>query len=152
MASTASNKELTLISVVLGCDNAAQRFSESIELYNYGFANYENKPVLYKNQALENIVKVSGGKTREVKVGAKNDCSILNKKGEETSVSVKYDIPSKIKAPVLAGDVVGKCYIIKNGKVVGEEDIVTIENVEKQGYKDIVEKVAQDWNFIPSHS
>lgn len=148
LASTASNSDLTLIAVVLGCDTPAPRFSESIQLYNYGFANFENKQILFKNQALENSVKVNNGKERIVKVGVKSNFYILNKKGEDSSVNVKYDIKLSAKAPIQVGDVLGKCYIIKNGKIVGDEDIVVLTAIEKQNYKDIIEKVGQDWNLI----
>lgn len=148
LASTASNNGLTLISVVLNCSDAASRFSDSVKLYNYGFANYENLQVVYKGKPLEDNLRVSGGKSNTVKVAPNSDFYILNKKGENENVSIKFVMEDTIVAPLKKGDVVGRGIIINNGKISGEVDIVSIENVEKQNIFDIFDKVKINWNIV----
>lgn len=145
LASTASNNGLTLISVVLNCSDAASRFSDSVKLYNYGFANYENLQVVYKGKPLEDNLRVSGGKSNTVKVAPNSDFYILNKKGENENVSIKFVMEDTIVAPLKKGDVVGRGIIINNGKISGEVDIVAIEDVEKQN---IFDKLKVNWNIV----
>ncbi len=147
LASSAKQDGLTLIAVVLNCKNPASRFSESINLYNYGFANYENKQVLFKNDVLKNI-KVNNGKGNELKVGPEENYYVLNKKGENEDVSVKFDIPSTVKAPLKENDVVGECLIIKDGKVVGKVNLVALNAIEKQSFIDIMFKIVDNWQIM----
>ena len=42
LVSMATNENLNLIAVTLNCDKPQDRFKESMDLFNYGFANYEN--------------------------------------------------------------------------------------------------------------
>lgn len=148
LASTASNNGLTLISVVLNCSDAASRFSDSVKLYNYGFANYVNLQVVYKGKPLEDTLRVSGGKSNTVKVAPNSDFYILNKKGENENVSIKFVMEDTIDAPLKRGDVVGRGIIINNGKISGEVDIVSIEDVEKQNIFDVFDKVKINWNIV----
>lgn len=147
LASSAKQDGLTLIAVVLNCKEPASRFSESINLYNYGFANYENKQILFKNEVLKNI-KVTNGKENELEVGAEENYYLLNKKGEGENVSIRYDIPSSIKAPLKQNDVVGTCLILKDGKVIGKVNLVALNTIEKQGFSDIMYKLVDNWQIM----
>ena len=147
LASSAKQDGLTLIAVVLNCKDPASRFTESINLYNYGFANYENKQVLFKNVAIKNI-GIINGKDNELQVGAEENYYVLNKKGESKDVSVKFNIPSTIKAPLNQNDVVGECLILKEGKVIDKVNLVALNNIEKQGFKDIMFKLVNNWQII----
>ena len=148
LASTAQKDGLTLIAVVLNCKDAASRFSESIELFNYGFANFENKQILFKNEPISDAVKVKNGKIDSTYIGAENNFYVLNKKGENHDVSFEFDIPNSIKAPIKQGDVVGKCLIIKQGKVIAEENLIALSNIDKQNFKDILDKISNKWELI----
>ena len=147
LASSAKQNGLTLIAVVLNCKDPASRFSESINLYNYGFANYENKQILFKNEVLKNI-KVTNGKESELEIGAEENYYVLNKKGENENVSIKYNIPNSIKAPLKQNDVVGNCLIIKEGKVIGKVNLVALEMIEKQSIGDIMYKLVDNWQIM----
>lgn len=147
LASSASNDELKLVAVVLNASDAASRFSDSVKLYNYGFANYENKQVVFKNQVIDSI-KVSGGKENTTNIAFEEDYYILNKKGEDSNVDIRYDIEDTIKAPIVKNSVVGKCEIVKDGKVIGVVNIVVLEDIEKQGMMDIFGKIVDNWNMI----
>lgn len=147
LASTAENNGLTLIAVVLKADDPASRFSDSVKLYNYGFANFENKQVIFKNEPLKAILKVSQGKQNSVLVAPKNDYFVLNKKGESANVSVNFNLQSVANAPIKAGDVLGKCVVIKNGKEVGFVDVISLENIDKQLMPDILQKIVYNWNI-----
>ena len=118
LASTASNSNLNLIAVVLKCDKAQDRFKESVDLYNYGFANFENKKIIDVNSPIDSIIKVSGGKEDVVGLRYANDYSVVCRKGDSSSYSIDISNISTIKAPQKAGQKVGTATILKDGKII----------------------------------
>lgn len=145
LATTATNGNLNLVAVTLKCNEAQDRFKESIDLYNYGFANFENKKIIDSSVALENQIKVNGGKTDFAQIGFKNDFSAVAKKGDKSNYDVKINIAKSVKAPMQENAKVGVATIVKDGKVVGEVDIVLKQKLEKQNFKDILNKIANNW-------
>lgn len=147
LSSSASNGNLNLIAVVLNCSNAADRFKESMELYSYGFANFENAKIVDSSSCLEQKILVSGGKVTETKVKPSKDFFALSKKGEKAEFEISYELPNVIKAPKEVNEPIGKCYVTKNGVVVAEIDLVTMENLEKQTFGDVLDKIVRDWRI-----
>lgn len=147
LSSSASNGNLNLIAVVLNCSNAADRFKESMELYSYGFANFENAKIVDSSSCLEQKILVSGGKVTETKVRPSKDFYALSKKGENDKFEISYELPNVIKAPKEVNEPIGKCYVTKNGVVVAEIDLVTMENLEKQTFGDVLDKIVRDWRI-----
>ncbi|MBQ2864877.1 MAG: D-alanyl-D-alanine carboxypeptidase [Clostridia bacterium] len=145
LASSASNGNLNLIAVTLKCDKAQDRFKESMDLYNYGFANFENKKLIDSSVPLTEQIKVSGGKVNYANCKFKNDFSVVTKKGTNKKYDIKIDLINSVKAPQTLGSKVGNATIVKDGKVVGEVEIVLADNLEKQGFKDILNKMAKNW-------
>ena len=62
LSSTAIKNDMKLTCVVLGCDTMANRFKESIELYNYAYANFTNKKIVDCSKPIENSIIITGGK------------------------------------------------------------------------------------------
>lgn len=147
LSSTASNGNLNLVAVTLKCANAQDRFKESMELYNYGFANYENKKVIDTANVFDKTIKVSGGKNSYAKLALKNDFSALTKKGDKGEISINYEIANSIKAPLKFGDKVGTATIVKEGKIIGEVDVVLAEDVLKASYGDAISKIVNNWGI-----
>lgn len=148
LASSASNDNLNLIAVTLKCDKAQDRFKESMDLFNYGFANFENKKLIDSSKLLDSKINVSGGKVQKALIGFKQDFSIVAKKGDKSNYDVKIDYLKSVKAPKKQNEKVGLATIVKDGKVVGEIDIVLKENIEKQQFKDIINKMANNWALV----
>lgn len=67
------------------------------------------------------------------------------KRGEDSAVQVKFEIPTIVSAPIQKGDVVGKAVIIKGGMVVGEVSILANETVEKARLSDIIKRITENW-------
>ncbi len=147
LASSATSNGLNLIAVTLNCNNASNRFKESMDLFNYGFANYENKQVLSCKQALPNNLQVLKGKETFVLVAPQTDFFVVNKKGEEVELKVTYDMKANVTAPINAGQVVGKAIVTKQGKVVGEVNIVATKTVEKQTFGNAMKQITKQWSF-----
>lgn len=144
LASSASNGNLNLIAVTLKCDKPQDRFKESIDLFNYGFANFENIKVIDNAESLQPL-KTTGAKNEFVNIKFKDDFYVVAKKGQKGEYDVKITTISNVKAPKNKGERVGVATIVNNGKVVGEVDIVLSESAEKQEFADILTKISNKW-------
>lgn len=147
LASMASNNNLDLIAVTLKCDKPQDRFKESIDLFNYGFANFENVKIIDKSQELRPIATI-GARNEMVDICYEKDFYILSSKGGNGEYDVRLDIVSSVKAPMKTGDIVGIATILNKGKIEGEVNIILSENVEKQQFGDIIKKIVKDWCLI----
>ena len=148
LASLSSNNNLNLVAVTLKCDKPQDRFKESMELFNYGFANFERKNIIDSSKPLNNSIKVSGGKLDNCSLKFKNDFNVVLKKGDKSGYDVKIDIEKEIFAPKQLNYKVGLATIIKDGKVVGEVEILLNESVEKQEFNNIINKISGKWSII----
>ena len=136
-----------LIAVVLGCKKASDRFNESMDLYRYGFANYENKAILTAGDEYQ-VVTVSKGKEQTVPVIASQDFCVVSQKGDNGEIEVKFECESKVKAPVEEGQVLGTIVVLKNGKIIGEVDAVAEHSVAVNSYRDVLKKINERWQFL----
>ena len=135
---------MRLISVVIGAPNSQTRFNECSKLFNYGFANYENKKIVNMDEVLKNL-PVNKGKKENVDLYASENFSVVSKKGESKDYQVSFDVPSKVNAPCKEGDNVGKVIVSQDGQIVKEINLILKENIEKLSLKDCFDKVVSNW-------
>ncbi|MGN0452200.1 MAG: D-alanyl-D-alanine carboxypeptidase family protein [Ruminococcus sp.] len=76
--------------------------------------------------------------------------TILPKTHNEEDVTVGYDIPETVDAPVKKGDVVGSCTVYYKGEAVKTVNLVATENVEKSNLAYsmyIFKEILSSWIF-----
>lgn len=144
LAASAKRADMRLISVVVGAKDSKTRFNECSSLFNYGFANFENVRLVSTQNELVRL-PVSKGRVKEVSLFACEDYSALVKKGEENDFEVTYSLPNAVKAPVKAGQSVGKVVVSKSGVVVKEIDVATCEDLKPMTYFDALKKIGEIW-------
>lgn len=144
LTASAQRDDMRLISVIVGAENSKTRFNECSALFNYGFANFENEKIIDKNVALCEL-SVSKGKKENVQIYAKEDFSMVTKKGDNNNYQINKIIPNTLKAPTKNGDVIGKIQIVKNGVVIKEIDVLVNEDVEKISLFDSIGKIVENW-------
>lgn len=145
LASSATKDNLNLIAVVLNCKNAASRFSESIDLLSYGFANFQNAQLLDVNTPFENPITVVGGKEKMVSIRPLYDYFAIDKKGDTSKYELVLDVLNKVKAPITKDMQVGVCLVVKNGEVIAEVAVVCEREIAKQNFGDILGKIFDGW-------
>ena len=64
LCASAKRNDMRLISVVIGAPNSQTRFNECSKLFNYGFANYENKKIVNMDEVLKNLPVNKGKKEK----------------------------------------------------------------------------------------
>ncbi len=124
MSATAERDNLSLVSVVLGCDTGTSRFSDAAKLLDYGFANYKTVKLTLPEECLIPI-SVKGGMESEVKVECKIKDSVLLPKGNTSEITSSFTIEEELKAPVIIGDKVGTLTYLYEGATLDEFPIVT---------------------------
>ncbi|MGN0812748.1 MAG: D-alanyl-D-alanine carboxypeptidase family protein [Candidatus Coproplasma sp.] len=146
LTSTAQKDNLRLVSVVLGSNSSDTRFASTVNMFNYGFANYKNSIVLDDTVNLNESVAVLGAKKEVISVKPSRISSVFNKKGEKLDITFNF-IPQKLYAPVKKGDLAGKMEVYKNGVLYDTVDIVAAEDAQKASYFDNAKKIAGMWRL-----
>ena len=141
---SATRAGTNLIASVLGEPDSKTRFSEVAEMFNFGFANFESKPIL-NAEHLATAVLVKGGKTGEIIATPEKDYYDFVKKGEATTLT--YEIcPFELRAPVKKGDKVGEILIVdKSGAVKEKIALIATTGDEKLTLKDTFSKIVEAW-------
>ena len=147
LVATAKRGDMRLIGSVLGAENGKKRFSETSSLLNYGFSNFENKQVVSKDSLLNDNLQVKNAKVDEVKIASKENIFVLSKKGSDDDITTKVELNSDLKAPLKKGDKVGRIFVMRNSEVVGECDIVSMDDVEVSSIMDNITKIAENWKL-----
>lgn len=133
LSASATRDGLSLIAVVLGCDNSNNRFADAKKLLNYGFANYGNATVTIDRDELPDI-PVTKGTDTSVTLTADDSISFLVSKGKEGDIQKSFDLPETLEAPVRAGDTVSTITFTLDGKTLGQLPIVTSNGVDRMTY------------------
>ncbi|MEG1923972.1 MAG: D-alanyl-D-alanine carboxypeptidase family protein [Clostridia bacterium] len=140
LCATASRNGLRLISVVLGGVESKTRFADSSAMLNYGFANFESKKMLMKEQIIAKIPIVQGI-LKEVEISSNKDLYLFGEKGKNKG-EIRYDYPTSIKAPLNAGDKIGKVYVYNSdNQMVDSADIIVNNTVKKATLWDKIKEI-----------
>ena len=140
LVSAVERDGMTVVAVVLNC---GPMFEESADLLNLAFEKYKNVELLKSYNYICNIPVIDG---------EKNKVRVYNPKGfsypltmeEQSKVSIDYDLPNQLKAPIKAESKVGTAKVYFDDKLLFETDILAMENIESDAIinkiKDIIDK------------
>lgn len=130
LTATAKKDGMRIITVVMNEPDSATRNSETTAMLDYGFNMYGMEQLLNKDNVLGKI-KVDLGEKEYVEVVPKEEVNILNNKNsDKRNVTYKVEL-NNIKAPIAAGDTVGKINVIENNKTIMTVEVTVKENVDK---------------------
>ena len=144
LSATAVRGETRFICVVIGAPSSKERNAQVSSLFNYGFANFENKTYYTEGEVISDSVKVENGKANVVTGVVSKNLSAFVKKGENTNFVVNSEFYD-LKAPVKRGEVIGEVKIINGEEIISSASILAAESVEKKGYNDILHDIAEKW-------
>lgn len=140
LSASAMRDDMQLIAVVLAAPTSNDRFADARSLLDYGFANYKiEKPVNTGDEICS--VPVKKGVIDEIKVNTKSSFSLLSKKGTNEEIQVETFLPDEVKAPVAAGEVLGKMIFKKGAEQVGEVELVAGCDVLKKSFGEYVKEL-----------
>lgn len=145
VTTTAKRGDMRLISVILGGNSSKERFKESAELINYGFANYQNNRAVVAGDIV-GTVSLKGGMEETVNAMALNDYFVCVRNDGTDSLETRIELPENLSAPVQQGQEIGKIVISLNGQEVGCVTLVSANEHKKAGFIDRLKGIVSFWN------
>lgn len=139
LAATAVRNGMRVFAVVVGATDSKTRFKEVSDMFNYAFANYEQKVYLADNEKVGDI-DVVGGKAKSAEVVSDGQLTFFGKKGQ-SACTVTVEQLDHIQAPVRKGDIIGTAHLLRDGEEVASVKLVAACGVEAKSYMDYVKEI-----------
>ena len=114
-----------LIAVVL---NDHDWFEDAYKLMDYGFERFDSV-LIAKGETPLISSAVMNGDSQTVKIGAAEDITCVQVEGEASDLSIVYDVPDAVKAPVSRWERAGKMDIYSAGEYVYSKDLYYMEDI-----------------------
>lgn len=116
LSATAERDGMEYIAVVMHAPSSDERFADAKTLLNYGFANFELLS-LRPNEALAPI-PVRLGTADAVSLVYDGSEAMLVEKGSGSDLEFSYELLEDVKAPVAAGQLLGRMTVYRDGAVL----------------------------------
>lgn len=145
IAATAARGDLRAISVVIGAPDSKARFAGAGEMFDYIFANYTSRAVL-SDEVLPQPCEVVGGRKELISVRPARAAHLFCAADDTDAVDCVIELPPA-RAPIAAGDVLGRAVIYKNGVEADSVPLLANEDAARRGYFDSLRDLAQNWNY-----
>lgn len=128
--------DFELITVVLGANSSAERYSDTTNLFEYGYSNYKIQKIATKNSKIDEIVIDNATKdTKNLSLLLKEDIAgIMPTNSELIDINQLISLNENISAPIAQGDVLGKITYNVDG-IEYSSDLIAEHNVEELDIK-----------------
>lgn len=130
LATSATNGDMRLISVVMGSSSTKSRESESKQLLSYGFRFFDTIPTATAGETLSEV-RVWMGDTDTLRVGVATDGYITLSKADTSKLVAEIETSGELTAPISQGDKVGNVIYTVEGKEVARADLVALQDVNQ---------------------
>lgn len=145
LVSAASNTGTELIAVTLNAEpqpDAVYSFVDSKQLFEYGFANYQNQVVVEPETVITEAKVEEGQGVDFVRLVAKNELQALlpvdvNLEDVEQTVSLE----ERIAAPIAKGQVLGKISYKYDGYDLGEVELISDSEVKRDVFIYVMNRI-----------
>lgn len=132
ISATAKRDGMQLIAVVMGAPKRDTRNEIARQLLDYGFSSYS---LFTKCEESLGQLKVLRGREASFEIFS-SGISVVVPKTELNSIEALTTLPQAIKAPLSAGDSVGKIEYLLNGQVIATSDIFVKKEIESVSFTD----------------
>ncbi|MBU7316185.1 D-alanyl-D-alanine carboxypeptidase family protein [Paenibacillus oleatilyticus] len=148
LSATAKRDNLRVISVVMGEPDTKTRNAEVTRMFDYAFSQYTNLPIYKTGDSLGEL-RIGKGEVPVVPLTATHPYSLLLKKGEAADgIRHEVQLRTDLKAPVAAGDSIGKIVVYKGDQVLTEFALEAPVNVKKAGWWTLTKRTAKRMFFL----
>ncbi|MDM7917167.1 MAG: D-alanyl-D-alanine carboxypeptidase family protein [Candidatus Eisenbacteria bacterium] len=133
LVSTAERGGMRLISVVLGASSNTRRFSESADLLDRVYNEWQRVQVVAKGQDLGQTMAVHEGRLGSVRLVAGDDVSVLlPRRGQSPEIRVAVATPPSTRAPIAKGWTLGRVQVLVGDSVAAECPAVAAGTVPRR--------------------
>lgn len=143
LSASAKRGDTHLVAVTLGAETSPERFKDATSLLNFGFANYESVKLCSKD---DNIATLTVDKAQDQKINlvAKEDLSVLIKKGGKRDFTRKIKVNQNPIIPIKKGTNLGYVEIYQGKTLVGKVDLVNTKDIQKASYLKMLQRVIDE--------
>ncbi|WP_419726905.1 D-alanyl-D-alanine carboxypeptidase family protein [Terrisporobacter petrolearius] len=143
LSASALRNNTHLIAVTLCAETSPIRFKDATNLLNYGFANYESVKICGAKDKVA-TVKFEKGEKENVDLVAKEDLSVLIKKGDKKDFQKKVEIKQDLKLPIKKNTELGVVKVYRGKELVGETKIINNEDINKASYLQMLRRIVDN--------
>ena len=140
LSASAKRGETHLVAATLGAETSPERFKDASSLLNYGFANYESVKLCSKDDKISTLT-MEKAESDKVSLVAKEDLTVLVKKGDSKEFTKKINIYNEPKLPVSKGTALGVVEVYKGKDLVGKVELVNNKDINKASYLKMLQRV-----------
>jgi serine-type D-Ala-D-Ala carboxypeptidase (penicillin-binding protein 5/6) len=134
LVGSAKRHGVELISAVLGAPDEEQRDDESLDLLDYGFAQYRTRhPVRYGQVLATPSIHYSGG---ELPLRAAHAIAVGVRRGQRLRTSVHA--PDRVSGPIRRGRRLGSVTVLVDGRVAGATALLAARSIPKASTFEVV--------------
>lgn len=133
LVSSAADGDKSVIAVVFNANDIAQSHNESKALLQYGITQFNIKRLAQKEDIFGEVkVKQAADGTDHILLSSESNLEVLlPKDADESKIETKTDIPDKVYAPIMPGQVIGKTEFMYDGKKIGEVKLVSTVKIKR---------------------
>ncbi|WP_445670186.1 D-alanyl-D-alanine carboxypeptidase family protein [Paenibacillus sp. PL2-23] len=142
LSATAKRDNLRIIAVVMGEPTTKQRNTEVSQMFDYGFAQYMNYPIVGEGESI-GMARIEKGMESQIELLADQSYSILLKKGSSTK-DIRYELKleDKLQAPIKQGQPIGKLIVYQGDGMVKEFDVSAPQSIDKATWWKLLKRSA----------
>ena len=100
-----------------------------MKLYNFGFENTVSKT--FNDRNFKVSIPLEGKTSENIEAVGISEFSKSFKKGDENKVERKVELVNSVKSPIEKGQIVGKVVYFLEGRVIGENQIISNTEIKK---------------------
>jgi D-alanyl-D-alanine carboxypeptidase (penicillin-binding protein 5/6) len=133
LVASAKRDDTRFIAVVMGARSAESRSQEVQKMLNYGFRYYQSERLFSAGQELIKS-PVWGGAANALPVGVLENVYVTISRGARNQLESVIDLDSVVKAPVSAGDELGRIKVSYQGEVLVDQPVLALVDVADGGF------------------
>ncbi len=133
LVASAKRRDMRLISVILGADSDAARAKETQKLLSYGFRHYDTKTIYSMGDILKENAKVWYGQEEFLNLTIADDVTLTLPRGSQKNLTANLLIDEQIKAPVSAGQELGRLQVSLNDELLIDTALVAEKDIAQSG-------------------
>jgi serine-type D-Ala-D-Ala carboxypeptidase (penicillin-binding protein 5/6) len=130
MVGSAVQNGMRLIVVVNGLDDPDDRATEAKKMLEWGFRNFEARPLFAAAQPV-GYAKVFGGESRSVKLASPEAIKVMVQKNGNDKLIARVIYSGPVRAPVESGQQVGVVRVWRGTHIAVEAPVYAAESVAK---------------------
>ena len=133
LVASAERRGMRLISVVMGTDSDKARARETQKLLSYGFRHYDTKTIYSAGDIIKENAKVWYGEQEFLNLTIADNVTLTLPRGAQKNLSANILVDEQIKAPISAGQELGRLQVSLNDELLIDTALVAETAVAESG-------------------